>query len=196
MKALKFDSSTLWANVCLEDSIDAFEILHNHLLNRLIKFCINYTGQKEVAEEIVYDIFTKSWENRKSSTAILDVETYLFVAVRNQSIKYMKKQSNMRLVEIESIPGVNFIDSTDPEKELSNKELHSTLDQAIEKLPPQAKIIFRMIKENGMKYKEVAEILEISPRTVQTQLFRAIAKLRVMLHSYYGMQSKKLQESQ
>lgn len=195
MKALKFDSSTLWANVCLDDNVNAFEVLHNQLLNRLIKFCINYTGQKEAAEEIVYDIFTKCWENRKSPTVILDVETYLFVAVRNQSLKYMKKQANMRLVEIESLPGINFIDSTDPEKELNNKELHSKLDQAIEELPPQAKIIFRMIKENGMKYKEVAEILEISPRTVQTQLFRAIAKLRVALHSYHKSELNKLQES-
>lgn len=187
MKPLKFDLSTLWANVCSDDNISAFEVLHNQLLNRLTNFCINYTGQKEVAEEIVYDIFIKCWENRKSATAILDVETYLFVAVRNQSLKYMKKHANMRLVEIESLPGINFIDSTDPEKELNNKELHSKLDQAIEVLPPQARIVFRMIKENGMKYKEVADILGISPRTVQTQLFRAIAKLRVTLHSYYGM---------
>nr|WP_233166767.1 sigma-70 family RNA polymerase sigma factor [Pedobacter sp. ASV2] len=68
-----------------------------------------------------------------------------------------------------------------PEIIFEQKELHKKLDHAIETLPPQAKIIFRLIKENGMKYKEVADILGISPRTVQTQLFRAIAKLRVIL---------------
>jgi RNA polymerase sigma-70 factor (ECF subfamily) len=58
------------------------------------------------------------------------------------------------------------------------------MNQAISMLPRQCQIIFRLIKEHGMKYKEVAEILHISPRTVQTQLFRAIAKLRETLRPY------------
>jgi RNA polymerase sigma-70 factor (ECF subfamily) len=91
----------------------------------------------------------------------------------------------VHLVEIASAGEFHFITATDPEKELERKELHYKLDQAIETLPQQAKIVFRLIKENDMKYKEVAEILAISPRTVQTQLFRAIAKLRVILQSYH-----------
>ncbi|KIO74738.1 hypothetical protein TH53_24705 [Pedobacter lusitanus] len=88
-------------------------------------------------------------------------------------------------MEIESSNEFQFMDHADPEKELESKELHYRLDQAIDKLPAQARIVFKLIKENGMKYKEVAEILEISPRTVQTQLFRAIDKLRVSLRAYH-----------
>ncbi|WP_158797202.1 RNA polymerase sigma-70 factor [Pedobacter sp. L105] len=194
MKTSKSDLSSLWTNVCLDDDIKAFEVLYSLLLNRLIKFCTYYIGQKEVAEEIVSDVFVRCWENRKNATIILNLETYLFIAVRNQSLKHIKKNANVRLVEIESSPGIHFIDGNDPEKQLNNKELHYKLDQAIEILPTQARLIFRLIKENGMKYKEVAEILEISPRTVQTQLFRSIAKLRIILKGYYGIQLKKIQE--
>ena len=190
MKAPKTDLFPLWTKVCAEDDIKAFEVLYDLLFKRLIKFCIYYVERKEVAEEIVSDIFVRCWENRKTETVILNLETYLFTAVRNQSLKHLKKNAHIHLVEIESAAEFRFIDRTDPEKELNNKELHHKLDQAIEKLPPQAKMIFRLIKENGMKYKEVAEILEISPRTVQTQLFRAIAKLRVILQSYYQMHNK------
>ena len=58
------------------------------------------------------------------------------------------------------------------------------MEQSIEALPQQCRIIFRLIKEDGLKYKEVAEILELSPRTVQTQLFRAVKKLSVSLSDY------------
>jgi DNA-binding CsgD family transcriptional regulator len=58
------------------------------------------------------------------------------------------------------------------------------MEQSIEALPQQCRIIFRLIKEDGIKYKEVAEILNISPRTVQTQLFRAMRKLSLVLSEY------------
>ena len=137
--------------------------------------------QKEAAEEIVSDVFVKCWEARKGLAEIVNPETYLFVCVKNQSLNYVKKYSNIHLVQIESSDKVEFVNTYDPEKELERKELHFLLDQAIAKLPQQACIVFKLIKEDGMKYKEVAEILNISPRTVQTQLFRAIKKLSVIL---------------
>ena len=167
--------------MCCNDDLKAFELLFYALNNKLIKFCILYIHQKEAAEEIVSDLFVKCWENRKNLTEIVNPETYLFVAVKNQSLNYLKKYSNIHLVQIESSDKVEFINTYDPAKELERKELHFLLDQAISTLPQQACIIFKLIKEDGMKYKEVAEIMNISPRTVQTQLFRAIKKLSIIL---------------
>ena len=86
--------------------------------------------------------------------------------------------------KIESSNEVEFVNTFDPEKELERKELYFLLDRAISSLPPQACIIFRLIKEDGLKYKEVAEILNISPRTVQTQIFRSMKKLSALLATY------------
>lgn len=171
----------LWSRVCSDSDIKAFEQLFYVLNTRLIKFSIFYIRQKEAAEEIVADVFVKCWENRQGLAEITNPETYLFVAVKNQSFNYLKKYSNIHLVQVEESDEVEFIDTFNPEKELERKELNFLLDKAIESLPQQACIVFKLIKEDGMKYKEVAEILNISPRTVQTQLFRAIKKLSVIL---------------
>lgn len=185
MKIIRPNPSDLWKQVCLNDDLKAFETLFHTLNTRLIKFCVFYIRQKEAAEDIVSNIFVKCWESRKTLTDITNPETYLFVAVKNQSFNYLKKFSSIHLVQIESSNEVEFINTFDPEKEMERKELHFLLDKAISTLPNQACIIFRLIKEDGMKYKEVAEILNISPRTVQTQLFRAIKKLSVILAAHH-----------
>jgi RNA polymerase sigma-70 factor (ECF subfamily) len=184
LKIDKTDTLSLWKQVCFEDDLKAFELLFHTLNTRLIKFCVFYIRQKEAAEEIVSDVFVKCWENRKNLTEISNPETYLFISVKNQSFNYLKKYSNIHLVQIESSDEVEFINTFDPEKELERKELHFLLDKAVASLPQQACIVFRLIKEDGMKYKEVAEILNISPRTVQTQLFRAMKKLSVILSAH------------
>lgn len=190
MKIVKPDLSSLWTKICTEDDISSFEALYHILGARMLKFSIYYVVQKEVAEEIISEIFVKCWENRKDSQHVLNPEPYLFAAVRNQSLKYLRKHQQIRLVEIEDQHEQQFVEHSNPQKELERKELHLKLEQAIDTLPHQARMVFKLIKENGMKYKEVAEVLEISPRTVQTQLFRAIAKLRIVLNAYREIDRK------
>lgn len=181
---MKPDFTELWEKICVEDDSKAFEAFYYALFNKLIKFCIYYVKIREPAEEIVSEIFVKCWNNRKALTHVDHPETYLFIAVKNQSLKYIKKYSNIHLVEIEPNE-IRLVNISDPSKEMERKELGYLLDQAIETLPMQARMVFRLIREDGLKYKEVAEILNISPRTVQTQLFRAIAKLRLVLQNQY-----------
>ena len=184
MKDRKVDTLNLWKLICNNDDEKAFELLFHLLNNSLTKFCILYVNQREIAEEIVSDVFVKCWLNRKNLTEILNPETYLFVAVKNQSLNHIKKYSSIHLVQIEETNSVEFVNTYNPQKEIENKELIFRMDKAITALPQQCRIVFRLIKEDGMKYKEVAEILNISPRTVQTQLFRAVKKLSVVLSNY------------
>lgn len=177
---MKTDLTQLWSKICLEDDTKAFEKLYYALFNKLIKFSIYYVNRRETAEDIVSEVFVKCWNNRKELGHVEYPESYLFIAVKNQSLQHLKKYSNVYMVEVEE-HGFRLVDYSDPSKKIERKELHHQLDQAIEALPAQARMVFRLIKENGLKYKEVAEILDISPRTVQTQLFRAIAKLRTAL---------------
>jgi RNA polymerase sigma-70 factor (ECF subfamily) len=180
----KVDTLKLWKLICNNDDENAFELFFHILNNSLIKFGVLYVHQREIAEEIVSDVFVKCWLNRKNLTEIQNPETYLFVAVKNQSLNHIKKYSTIHLVQIEETNSVEFVNTYNPQKEIENKELIFRMDQAIAGLPQQCRIVFRLIKEDGMKYKEVAEILNISPRTVQTQLFRAIKKLSVVLTQY------------
>ena len=179
---MRADVVQLWSKICFEDDVKAFEKLYYALFSKLIKFSIYYVNHREISEEIVSEVFVKCWNNRKELGHVQHPESYLFIAVKNQSLKHLKKASNMHMVEVDEHE-YKLVDYADPSKKIERKELHRQLDQAIETLPDQARMVFRLIKENGLKYKEVAELLDISPRTVQTQLFRAVAKLRDALKS-------------
>jgi len=181
LKAAKPDLVVLWNKICLEDDIKSFEQLYRFLYTRLIRFSIYYVIDKQVAEDLVAEVFVKCWENRTTSAHVLNPESYLFIAVKNQSLKYLKKNSSITFIDLVDAEDDVSVTTLTPEYIMETKELHRQLDFAIAGLAPQAATVFRLIKESGMKYKEVAELLDISPRTVQTQLFRAIAKLRMVL---------------
>lgn len=174
----------LWHSICVNDDVKAFESFYYLLYDALVRFSTMYIHQREAAEEIVTDVFVKSWLNRNSLQDLERPDTYLFVAVKNQSLNYLKKYSSVHVVSLDNESGVTLIDTANPQTQLEKKELNFQLDEAINSLPQQCRIIFRLIKEDGLKYKEVAEILNISPRTVQTQLFRAMQKLSLCLKSH------------
>jgi RNA polymerase sigma-70 factor (family 1) len=181
LKAAKLDLVVLWNKICLEDDIKSFEQLYRFLYSRLIKFSVYYVVDKQAAEDLVTEVFVKCWENRAASTHVLNPESYFFIAVKNQSLKYLKKNSSVTFIDLVDVEEGISVTAETPEYIMETKELHRQLDFAIAGLAPQAAMVFRLIKESGMKYKEVAELLNISPRTVQTQLFRAITKLRLIL---------------
>jgi RNA polymerase sigma-70 factor (ECF subfamily) len=184
LKDKKTDILNLWKLISIYDDDRAFESLFYLLNARLIKFSLMYVHQKEAAEEIVSDVFVKCWLNRKALAEVQSMDTYLFVAVKNQSLNYIRKYSHVHLVQIEDTNEIRFVRTVNPQEELEKKELLFKMEQSIEALPQQCRIVFRLIKEEGIKYKEVAEILNISPRTVQTQLFRAMKKLSLVLSEY------------
>ncbi|TCD05901.1 RNA polymerase sigma-70 factor [Pedobacter frigidisoli] len=173
----------LWQQFVEENDSKAFEALFFHLNSRLIKFCIYYVHLREVAEEIVSDVFVKCWQNRENLQHIENPETYLFVCVKNQSLNYNKKMSSIHLVNIDEHT-TELIDTASPDLKMEKKELLLKLDSVIETLPLQCKIVFRLVKEDGMKCKEVADILSLSVRTVHTQLFRAMGKLSLLMKEY------------
>jgi RNA polymerase sigma-70 factor (family 1) len=159
----------------------AFETLFKLFHQRLLRFSLHYVHNREQAEEIVSDVFVKLWNNRHTCTGIAHPETYLFIAVKNQSLNYVNQASGHSVSPVNEAELDTLIDAFDPEKELELRELQFDIDLAVESLPAQCKVVFKLIKEDGLKYKEVAQILNISVRTVETQLVRAMQKLDIAL---------------
>lgn len=165
------------AKISREDDEQAFACLFRHFYDRLLHFCIQYVHVREAAEEIVSDVFVKLWHRRSELDKVVNLQVYLFVAVKNHSLNYLEQYSHMRIVPIHETGMANLSNSTDLERDLEWKELRFKMDQIVASLPEQCRRIFKLIKEDGFRYKEVAEILNISPRTVETQLFRAMRRL-------------------
>jgi len=162
----------------------AFTGLFRLFYSKLHSFCMQYVHVKEVAEEITNDVFIKLWNRREEIVQINNLSTYLFVAVKNYSLNYLKQYSHLHVAVEDNEGASGLINRNDPEQELEWKEISFQLNQAIDNLPDQCRTIFKLVKEDGFRYKEVAEILGISPRTVETQLFRAIKKLQAIVNIY------------
>lgn len=161
----------------------AFSGLFRLLYDRLLRFCMQYVYSKEAAEEIVSDVFVKIWSRRKDLMSITNLEVYLFVAVKNHSLNYLQQYSSLRVAPLDT--GLSQISGPmDPEKEMEWKEMRVQLDHEVNRLPDQCRKVFKLIKEEGFKYKDVAVILNISSRTVETQLFRAVRRLNEALSPY------------
>ena len=162
----------------------AFKDLYCLCFARLFNFAILYVHKKEIAEELVNDVMVKLWNKRQAITEIQHLETYLFVAVRNHSLNYLSTYSNYHIAIEPEGTEAKVINLNDPQQQLEWKEISFQLDRTIGQLPDQCRTVFKLIREEGLTYKQVAEILNISPRTVETQLFRAIKKLDKALEAY------------
>lgn len=169
----------------------AFASLFRLLYPGLLNFALQYVHVKEAAEEITNDVFVKLWNRREFLPEIDNLSTYLFVSVKNHALNYLKKYSHLH-VAVENADGeTSLVNRDDPEQQLEWKEISFRLSQAIDGLPDQCRTVFKLIKEDGFRYKEVAEILGISPRTVETQLFRAIKKLQTLVRPLAAKPEKK-----
>lgn len=186
MKESETHIAELLKSICEGDDQKSFKEISKLFYERLLNFCIHYIKDREAAEEIVSNVFLKLWEKRKDLSSIQNPETYFFIAVKNQSLNHLKQFSKYRVVYLEETGFQELLNTDDPGKELERRELIFKMNQAIETLPGQCKIIFSLVKEEGLKYKEVAQILDISPRTVETQLVRAMQKLDRILTPFIG----------
>jgi RNA polymerase sigma-70 factor (ECF subfamily) len=169
-----------WKQVVFESNVNAFEALFRLTNANFIKFCRQYTNDREVSEEIVSDVFVDLWINRNKLEHVKNPEVYLLICIKNKALNHWKKKSYMQLVPLNEEAN-EIVDTYRPDEELERKELFMQLDKAIGSLPDQCRIIFKLVKEDGMKCAEAAEILNISVRTVHAQIYRAMNKLNTVM---------------
>jgi RNA polymerase sigma-70 factor (ECF subfamily) len=190
MKTDRAYLNTLWQNVAANGDQRSFEELFHHCYQRLVRFSVEYVQSHESAEEIVSDMFLKLWAGRESYLDVQNIETYLFTAIRNRSLNFLRKFSALRVVSTDNPEQFAITRSHDPYKASEWKELLARLDEAVEMLPPKRRKIFRLVREEGFRPREVAEIMNISPRTVETQLFKAVKTLHAVLRPHLPVRQK------
>jgi RNA polymerase sigma-70 factor (ECF subfamily) len=159
----------------------ALEALYRMYFVRLFRFCFSIIHQKESAEDIVNDVFLKLWDNRDRRPAIDNPRLYLYVSVKNRSLNYLRDNAQVHTVEISERCDDYIRFDTNPETILMDAEGLRRIRAAIDELPPRCKLIFSLIKEDGLKYKEVALLLELSVKTVEAQLAIALRKIAASL---------------
>ena len=132
------------------------------------------------AEEIVSDVFIKVWKNRDKIQITTKIRYYLFTGVRNQAVDYLRKQIRERNWRGD-LNGSLESDYHCPHEILIGEEFEARVNAAIASLPPQGKRIFALSRDKGLKYREIAEHLKISIKTVETHMRRSLIHLRTCL---------------
>jgi RNA polymerase sigma-70 factor (family 1) len=159
-----------------EDQL-AYKELFTELYGYLYHFAWSFVKSKELSEEIVSDVFTKVWEKRQSLRRISNLKVYLYVATRNVALNYLEKQKRTRFVDIEEFSTNLKSSYPDPEQLLITSDMLMLIQKAIIQLPPRCGLVFKLVKEDKMKYREVAEIMHISTKTVENQMAIALARI-------------------
>ncbi|MBX3242695.1 MAG: RNA polymerase sigma-70 factor [Chitinophagaceae bacterium] len=150
--------------------------LHTGYFHKIFRFVFSLTGNKELTEEAVNDTFLDIWQNRAVLDKVESPEVYLFVCAKNRALKQIKKQDNYSRL-LENIHNFPCSLQRTPYDLLVSSELQIRINAAIQSLPVQCKLIFSLVKENNLKYKEVASILGVSVKTVENQVSIALKKL-------------------
>jgi len=163
----------------------AFEDFFNILYPRFYRYAFLYVKSDVLCEELVSDVFLKLWNIRHKLNEVKQLEFYLFRSVKNQAITYLKRNSNKH-EEITEYNQSSLVDYREPERLLIAAELSEKIEEAVSSLPNKCQIIFRMVREDGLSYKQVAVLLEISPKTVENQMSTALKRLKRIIENYYN----------
>lgn len=173
--------SELQHRIAAFDDQLAYKELFLRFQPRLKQFVYSIIHSYEAAEEIVSDVFVRIWEKRKTLDHIHNLKLYLYVAAKNFSINYKRREDKMHTLELNELKvEVESLD-LNPHQLMMTGEVLKRIQEAVQQLPPKCKIIFKLVKEDGLRQKEVAELLHISPKTVENQLAVAIKKIGVSI---------------
>jgi RNA polymerase sigma-70 factor (family 1) len=172
----------LQRRIGLYDDEVAYKALFLHFYKPLLKFAASFVKSGEIAEEVVSDVFISLWERRQQLENVHNLPVYLYVGVKNTALKYLLKQKKQVAITIDDLAVELASPHQDPEQQLLTAEMMSRIEAAIAGLPPRCKIIFKLIREDGLKYKEIAQILNVSVKTIDNQLAVAIAKIARVLN--------------
>lgn len=169
----------------------AFKAFYQQQVFRLFQFAYTFIKNRQMAEEVVNDVFVKLWEKRKVLDKISNMKVYLYVAVRHTALNHLRTVIPFQELDLDNVHVQHFQLSLSAEQLLLTNELQQAIAAAIQQLPPKCKLIFKLVKEDGLSYSEVADILGIATKTVDAQLVIALKKLSHLLQPFLQRTSSK-----
>jgi RNA polymerase sigma-70 factor (ECF subfamily) len=174
-------------NRWLLDDEKAFEQVFYHYYPRLYRYAFRYLKNEFWAEELSMEVLARIWEKRKAINHAETFENYLFTAARNHLINHWQRKID-GLLSLENLPaegadstGKDASPSYDP---VLSKELETVYHNSVSGLPPQRRLIYMLHRNEHLSYKEIAQKLDISPKTVENHIGAALKQLRVAMLQY------------
>lgn len=148
---------------------EAFKTLFYRYYGEMVHTASRFIRDDAVAKDVAQDVFVKIWDRRKSLPVPDRVKSYLFQALRNHCLNYLKKK---RLLFLEDQPEPEDGNHSVPEI-LYSRDMETQIERAIETMPPACRTIFLLRRTEELSLKEIARALQISTKTVENQLTKA-----------------------
>jgi RNA polymerase sigma-70 factor (ECF subfamily) len=149
---------------------DEFERFYKKQYPALLHFARYLINSNEDALEIVNDVFVAVWNKRDKLQLNDSLKSYLFTSVKNSCINFQKK-NRLKFSELTDVDGASDYKA---DEGLEIKELNNDLDKALSLLPPKCKQVFLMSRVDGLKYQQIADVMDISIKTVEAQMSKAL----------------------
>ena len=160
----------------------AFKYVFDTYFTALCRFMYLYLGDTQEAEDIASDIFASVWENRKKLEIRLTFKAYLFQAAKNRCLNVIRdRKATVSLDDIngQDTPQVSITDS------LETEELNNLIQEAILSLPEKCREVFLQSRTKNLTNQEIAESMDISVKTVEAQITKALKQIRKLLGTQY-----------
>jgi RNA polymerase sigma-70 factor, ECF subfamily len=156
-----------------------FEQLFKELFSPLAGFSMKYIYDLDDAKNIVHEVFMSVWEKFETLPEDMNFKSYLYTAVKNKSLNFIRdKKKHVILEDVEDEGPV------EENRSLETAELEKEIEMALQSLPEKCKQVFEMNRQDGLKYAEIAEKLNISIKTVEAQMSKALAIMREHLRDF------------
>lgn len=156
-----------------------FKEHHSHCL----AFATHYIGDPYEAEEVVQLVFSQLWEKRANIAILGSERSYLFSAIRNTAISQWRKQT----VRSEKETSFGKMQDVEVHMSLQARELEGKLELALDKLPERCREVFVLSRKQQLKYAEIASVMNISVKTVENQMGKALKILHQELREYFNL---------
>lgn len=179
------DPSLQWLQHLRQGDAAAYEQIFRHYYPPLCRYAVSLAGNRDEAEELVQQVFVKIWEMHRSIDVQSSLKSYLYRAVHNHFMNLARKRKVRMMYEDTMkhlMPGAQA-----PEDRARWNELQRKLEAALQKLPEQCRLIFRLNRFEELRYREIAEMLGLSVKTVENQMGKALRILRAELADYLPM---------
>lgn len=154
----------------------SFEALFNQWYAALCRVSFRVVRDKDVAEDLVQEVFVKFWNRREFLPKDLEPKPYLYRAVMNASFDFVESRKKIVLPDPEELLGMEAHEHAD--HPILHHEAQEAVNQGLEELPPACKEVFILSRYEDMSYREIAEVMDISIKTVEAQMSKALKVLR------------------
>lgn len=159
----------------------SFESLFSSYYEPLCNFAYLFVQDRGIAEETVSDVFLNIWNKRQMINIELNIKSYLYKSTKNAVISKLRKQQP-KLVQLDNLKNQGGFDT--PETLMIQTEKKEFFNKIVAQLPKKAGLVFRMHKVDGLKYREIAEVLNISEKTVENHMGNSIKHLRKLVQKH------------